>query len=127
MQVEIITIGDEILIGQIVDTNSAWMATELNKAGFEVVQITSVHDSEKQITDALESALERAEVVLFTGGIGPTKDDITKLTLCRYFGAELVFDAGVYANIENLLKNRMRAMNELTKTQAMVPDRKSVV
>lgn len=127
MQVEIITIGDEILIGQIVDTNSAWMATELNKAGFEVVQITSVHDNEKQITDALESAFERAEVVLFTGGIGPTKDDITKLTLCRYFGAELVFDAGVYANIENLLKNRMRAMNELTKTQAMVPDKAVII
>lgn len=127
MQVEIITIGDEILIGQIVDTNSAWMAAELNKAGFEVVQITSVHDNEKQITEALELALERAEVVLFTGGIGPTKDDITKLTLCRYFGAELIFDAQVYADIEKLLKNRMRAMNELTKTQAMVPDKAVII
>ncbi len=127
MQVEIITIGDEILIGQIVDTNSAWMAAELNKAGFEVVQITSVHDNEKQITEALELALERAEVVLFTGGIGPTKDDITKLTLCRYFGAELVFDAQVYADIEKLLKNRMRAMNELTKSQAMVPDKAVII
>jgi nicotinamide-nucleotide amidase len=127
MQVEIITIGDEILIGQIVDTNSAWMAAELNKAGFEVVQITSVHDNEKQITEALELALERADVVLFTGGIGPTKDDITKLTLCRYFGAELVFDAQVYADIEKLLKNRMRAMNELTKSQAMVPDKAVVI
>jgi len=127
MQVEIITIGDEILIGQIVDTNSAWMAAALNKAGFEVVQITSVHDNEKQITEALELALERAEVVLFTGGIGPTKDDITKLTLCRYFGAELVFDSGVYVNIENLLKNRMRAMNELTKSQAMVPDKAVII
>lgn len=127
MQVEIITIGDEILIGQIVDTNSAWMSAELNKAGFEVVQITSVHDNEKQITEALELALERAEVVLFTGGIGPTKDDITKLTLCRYFGAELVFDAQVYADIEKLLKNRMRAMNELTKSQAMVPDKAVII
>lgn len=127
MQVEIITIGDEILIGQIVNTNSAWMAAELNKAGFEVVQITSVHDNEKQITEALELALERAEVVLFTGGIGPTKDDITKLTLCRYFGAELVFDAQVYADIEKLLKNRMRAMNELTKSQAMVPDKAVII
>ncbi len=127
MQVEIITIGDEILIGQIVDTNSAWMAAELNKAGFEVVQITSVHDNEKQITEALELALERAEVVLFTGGIGPTKDDITKLTLCRYFSAELVFNAQVYADIEKLLKNRMRAMNELTKSQAMVPDKAVII
>ena len=103
MQVEIITIGDEILIGQIVDTNAAWMAAELNKAGFEVVQITSVHDDERRITEALDSALERAEVVLFTGGIGPTKDDITKLTLCRYFDSELVFSADVYADIEKLL------------------------
>ena len=127
MQVEIITIGDEILIGQIVDTNSAWMAAELNKAGFEVVQITSVHDDEKQITEALEAALERAEVVLFTGGIGPTKDDITKLTLCNYFDSKLVFDTQVYADIELLLKNRMRAMNELTKSQAMVPDKAVII
>lgn len=127
MQVEIITIGDEILIGQIVDTNSAWMAAELNKAGFEVVQITSVHDDEKQITEALEAALERAEVVLFTGGIGPTKDDITKLTLCNYFDSKLVFDTRVYADIELLLKNRMRAMNELTKSQAMVPDKAVII
>lgn len=127
MQVEIITIGDEILIGQIVDTNAAWMAAELNKAGFEVVQITSVHDDERRITEALDSALERAEVVLFTGGIGPTKDDITKLTLCRYFDSELVFSADVYADIEKLLKNRMRAMNELTKSQAMVPDKAVII
>lgn len=127
MQVEIITIGDEILIGQVVDTNSAWMAAELNKAGFEVVQITSVHDDERRITEALDSALERAEVVLLTGGIGPTKDDITKLTLCRYFDSKLVFNAGVYADIEKLLKNRMRAMNELTKSQAMVPDKAVII
>lgn len=127
MQVEIITIGDEILIGQIVDTNSAWMAVELNKAGFELVQITSVHDQEQHIVDALDHALQHADVVLFTGGIGPTKDDLTKQTLCRYFDAELVFDEQVYANIENLLKHRSRAMNELTKSQAMVPDKATVI
>jgi len=127
MQVEIITIGDEILIGQIVDTNAAWMSVELNKAGFEVVQITSVHDDEKQITEALNLALKRAEVVLFTGGIGPTKDDITKLTLCKFFGATLVFNDDVYADIAFLLKNRARAMNELTKSQAMVPDKAVII
>ena len=127
MQVEIITIGDEILIGQIVDTNSAWIAVELNKAGFEVVQITSVHDDEKQITEALNLALNRAEVVLFTGGIGPTKDDITKHTLCKFFDAKLIFDAQVYEDIEQLLKNRSRAMNELTRSQAMVPDRAIII
>jgi nicotinamide-nucleotide amidase len=75
----------------------------------------------------LEAALQRAEVVLFTGGIGPTKDDITKQTLCKYFGSELVFDADVYADIENLLKNRSRAMNELTATQAMVPEKAIII
>lgn len=127
MQVEIITIGDEILIGQIVDTNSAWMAVELNRAGFDVVQITSVHDQEQHIVEALDLALNRADIVLFTGGIGPTKDDLTKQTLCRYFDAKLVFDEQVYANIENLLKHRSRAMNDLTKSQAMVPDKAIII
>src|SRR5690554_1289186 len=101
MQVEIITIGDEILIGQIVDTNSAWMGVELNMAGFDVVQISSVRDREAEIIRALEMALSRADVVLMTGGIGPTKDDVTKSTLCRFFDAELVFDEEVYQNIES--------------------------
>jgi len=127
MQVEIITIGDEILIGQIVDTNAAWMSAKLNKAGFEVVQITSVHDDEKQIVESLQQALTRADAVLFTGGIGPTNDDITKLTLSKYFQADLVFDETVFANIENLLRNRRRAMNELTKLQAMVPDKAIII
>ncbi|MDO9634013.1 MAG: competence/damage-inducible protein A [Paludibacter sp.] len=127
MQVEIITIGDEILIGQIVDTNSAWMAVELNRAGFDVVQITSVHDYEPQITEALNSALSRAEVVLITGGIGPTKDDITKQALCEFFEANLIFSQQVYEDIANLLRNRARAMNELTKSQAMVPDNAKII
>lgn len=122
VKVEIITIGDEILIGQIVDTNSAWMSVELNKAGFEIVQITSVHDDAAHIIASLDLALERADVVLFTGGIGPTKDDITKQTLSRYFGMQLVFNDEVYKNIEQVLINRSRAVNELTRTQAFVPD-----
>lgn len=127
MNVEIITIGDEILIGQIVDTNSAWMAVELNKAGFVVEQITSVHDREQHIVEALDLALHRADIVLFTGGIGPTKDDLTKQTLCRYFDAKLVFNQEVYTNIENLLRHRSRAMNELTRSQAMVPDKATII
>lgn len=122
VQVEIITIGDEILIGQIVDTNSAWMAVELNKNGFEVAQITSVHDDKNQIIDALNSALKYVDVVLFTGGIGPTKDDITKLTLCEYFDTKLVFNEAVYKNIQELFKTRPYVMNELTKSQANVPE-----
>jgi nicotinamide-nucleotide amidase len=122
-KVEIITIGDEILIGQIVDTNSAWMAVELNKAGFEVVQITSVHDDSTQITESLELALKRADVVLFTGGIGPTKDDITKLTLCSFFETKLVFNQSVLDNIVELFASRPGfVINELTKAQAMVPE-----
>lgn len=128
VNVEIITIGDEILIGQIVDTNSAWMATELNKSGFEVFQITSVHDNAKHITNALDLALRYSDVVLFTGGIGPTNDDITKQTLTKYFGTKLVFDASVIRNIEQLFANRPNyTINELTYAQAMVPEDCTVI
>lgn len=125
--VEIITIGDEILIGQIIDTNSAWMAVELNNVGFEIIQITSIHDNEDHIVDALNNALKRADIVLFTGGIGPTKDDITKQTLCKYFDTKLVLNNDVIANIEQLLKHRQSALNELTYAQAMVPEKCTVI
>jgi nicotinamide-nucleotide amidase len=126
-KVEIITIGDEILIGQIVDTNSAWMAVELNKTGFEIAQITSVHDNADHIIESLDNALKRADIVLFTGGIGPTKDDITKQTLCNYFDTKLVFSEEVLKTIEHLLKNRQRAMNDLTRSQAMIPENCTVI
>lgn len=125
--VEIITIGDEILIGQIVDTNSAWMATELNNAGFQIVQITSVHDDAAHIKKALDEALGRAQVVLITGGLGPTKDDITKQTLCDYFNTRLVFDEKVLQNIRELYHTRQNVMNELTRSQAMVPENSIVI
>lgn len=125
--IEIITIGDEILIGQIVDTNSAWMAVELNKAGFQLAQITSVHDDAKHIKEALDRALLRAEVVLITGGLGPTKDDITKQTLCEYFETKLVFNPDVLENIKQLYHTRWSVMNELTKSQAMVPENCTVI
>ncbi len=128
VKIEIITIGDEILIGQIVDTNSAWMATELNKSGFELAQITSVHDDANHIIESLDFALRRADVVLFTGGIGPTKDDITKQTLCKYFDTKLVFDESVIHNIEKLFSTRPNfVMNELTRLQAMVPENCTVI
>jgi len=125
--IEIITIGDEILIGQIVDTNSAWMAVELNKAGFQLAQITSVHDDAKLIKEALDNALQRADIVLFTGGLGPTKDDITKQTLCEYFNTKLIFNQDVYDNIQQLFRTRPNVMNELTKAQAMVPENCTVI
>lgn len=125
--VEIITIGDEILIGQIVDTNSAWMAVELNKAGFEIAQITSIHDDAVLIKKALTEALNRADVVLLTGGLGPTKDDLTKQTLCDFFDTELVFDESVLKNIENVFKGRNFVINELTRNQAYVPKNCTVI
>ena len=90
--VEIITIGDEILIGQIIDTNSPWMSQELNKIGLKVRFITTVADKEQEILDAISMASKRVGIILITGGLGPTKDDITKHTLCKYFNTSLKFD-----------------------------------
>ena len=91
MFAEIITIGDELLIGQVVDTNSAWMGQELNKIGIEVLRIVSIRDREEEIMEAVDNAMKRVNIVLVTGGLGPTKDDITKQTLCKYFHTELIF------------------------------------
>ena len=121
MQAEIITIGDELLIGQVVDTNSAWMAERLNELGIEVCQITSIHDNRQQIIRALDDAFSRADIVLTTGGLGPTKDDITKHVLCEYFHTELVEDAGVREHILDLYKDRPEVLNRLTATQWQVP------
>ena len=82
MFAEVITIGDELLIGQVVDTNSAWMGQELNKIGIEVLRIVSIRDREEEIMEAVNNAMKRVNIVLVTGGLGPTKDDITKQTLC---------------------------------------------
>jgi nicotinamide-nucleotide amidase len=119
---EIITIGDEILIGQTVDTNSAWMSTELNLLGIRVNRITSVSDNKDEIISSLDEALIRAEVVLITGGLGPTSDDITKDTLAGYFGGKMVLDNGVLENIKERLRKRNLRMNENNRRQAMVPD-----
>lgn len=121
MNVEIITIGDELLIGQVVDTNSAWMGRELNKQGMEVMRITSVRDRATEMCNAFDEAFARVEVVLVTGGLGPTKDDVTKDTLCRYFGGEMVFDDAVYLHLVRLLQERGISLNESTKGQCYVP------
>ncbi|NLT04168.1 MAG: CinA family nicotinamide mononucleotide deamidase-related protein [Bacteroidales bacterium] len=127
MLVELITIGDEILIGQIVDTNSAWMATVLNQEGFRIKQITSVSDDTDHILEAVDLAFKRADVVLVTGGLGPTKDDITKQTLCTYFNTELVYDTTVLENIQALFKDRPVVLNELTLNQAYVPKTATII
>ena len=127
MKAEIITIGDELLIGQVVDTNSAWMAERLNEAGIELYQITSVHDDREHILKALDEAFSRADIVLTTGGLGPTKDDITKHVLCEYFGTQLVEDAHVRAHIHDLYKDRPDALNRLTATQWLVPESATIL
>ncbi|MDR1679363.1 MAG: competence/damage-inducible protein A [Prevotellaceae bacterium] len=127
MNTEIITIGDEILIGQIVDSNSAFMARELNKAGFWVHQITSVSDNEVHISQAINEAMQRTDIVLVTGGLGPTKDDITKQTLCKLFDTELVFSEEVLHTIEARFSTMKGVMNELTRNQAYVPRNSTVI
>lgn len=122
MRAEIITIGDELLIGQVVDTNSAWMAERLNECGIELFQVTSVHDNREHIIAALDEAFGRADIVLTTGGLGPTKDDITKHVLCEYFGTHLMEDMRVRAHIRELYKERPDVLNRLTATQWLVPE-----
>lgn len=122
MLAEIITIGDEILIGQIVDTNSAWMAQTLNNIGIHVKQISSVSDDEQHILDALKLAESRADVILITGGLGPTKDDITKRTLAKYFNMSFRRDEATLEQVSSIFQRANRPMIELNRMQADVPD-----
>lgn len=124
---EIITIGDELLIGQVIDTNSAWMAEQLNAIGIKVQQITSISDNRNHILSTLSEASQRASLILITGGLGPTKDDITKQTLCEYFSSKLVFSEIAYKSVESLFRNRGMKVTELNRLQAMVPECCSVI
>ena len=121
MKAELITIGDEILIGQIIDTNSAWMGQQLNLHGIEVYQVTSVHDNHDHILKALSDAEKNADLVLITGGLGPTKDDITKECLCEYFGTKLAYYSEVFEHVKSLLSARNVTINQLNRDQAMLP------
>ncbi|WP_108425764.1 competence/damage-inducible protein A [Flagellimonas amoyensis] len=128
MQAEIITIGDEILIGQIVDSNSAFIAKELNQIGVSVYQITSVQDDREHITTTLQEAGERSSVIIVTGGLGPTKDDVTKETLCNFFGDTLVEDASVLEHIEELFRKYITTpISDLNRRQALVPSKATVL
>ncbi|MBN2807399.1 MAG: competence/damage-inducible protein A [Prolixibacteraceae bacterium] len=123
MKAELITIGDEILIGQIVDTNSAWMAVELNQLGIEVGQITSISDQDEQLVHTLDEALQRADVLLLTGGLGPTRDDRTKKVLCDYFDSRLVLHEATLEHINDLFfKKRGIPVNQMNRDQALVPE-----
>lgn len=122
MFAEIITIGDEILIGQIVDTNSAFISKELNKIGVSVYQITSVQDDRVHILQALADAKNRAKIVIVTGGLGPTKDDITKHTFCEYFNDELVRNDDVLAHVEELFEKYITTtkISDINRDQALI-------
>ncbi len=122
IRAEIITIGDEILIGQIVDTNSAWMAEKLNGIGITVRQITTISDEREHILSAVRKALSCCDIVLVTGGLGPTSDDVTKKTLAEYFGGRLVLDEKVLKAVEERIAARNIKMNDLIRGQAYVPD-----
>lgn len=128
MLAEIITIGDEILIGQIVDTNSAFIAAELNKIGISVYQITSVQDEKKHILNALGDAKSRVDIVIVTGGLGPTKDDITKHTFCEFFNDVLVKNDSVLEHVETLFQKYISTpISDLNRKQALVPSKSEVL
>ncbi|QKX05948.1 CinA family nicotinamide mononucleotide deamidase-related protein [Aquimarina sp. TRL1] len=128
MQAEIITIGDEILIGQIVDSNSSFIGRKLGEIGIDVAQITSISDQREHILTAMSAAAARVDVVLITGGLGPTKDDVTKATLCEFFQDSLQENEEVLAHIEMLFTTYLKKpTSELNRLQAMVPSQAIVL
>ncbi len=122
IHVEIISIGDELLIGQTINTNASWMGTQLADHGIKVSHVATISDSWDAISAALHDAQGRSQVVLITGGLGPTKDDITKQVLCSYFQTTLVLDEQVLRHVESFFIKRNRPMLEVNKLQAMVPE-----
>ena len=120
MEADIITIGDELLIGQVLDTNSGWIASHLNAIGIRINRRIAVGDIAEQISDTLDISFKHSEVVIMTGGLGPTKDDITKQTLARWFGVGLVMHTPTYDHVERMLTARGVEFNDLNRSQAMV-------
>ena len=127
MFAEIVTIGDELLIGQVIDTNSAWMGQELNKIGIEVLRVVSIRDREEEILEAIDNAMKRVNIVLVTGGLGPTKDDITKQTLCKFFHTELIFSEEVFENVKRVLAGKItkKAINKNPVSYTQLPNPKN--
>ena len=121
MKADIISIGDELLIGQTVNTNASWLGKELGSRGIRIMQVTAIPDDEEKIIEAFDAALERSEIVIVTGGLGPTKDDITKHTLCKYFDTHLVMHEPTLQKIESFFEKRNRPMLEVNRRQAELP------
>ena len=122
VKAELISIGDELLIGQVINTNASWMAGELNKNGIEVIRITAVSDNGDDIKEAIIQAENRAEIILLTGGLGPTKDDITKHVLAEYFNSKMVFHKPTYNQIKAIFTARKFKITEVNKNQAEIPE-----
>lgn len=127
MNAEIITIGDELLLGQVIDTNSAFLASELSLLGIRVIQITSVPDHTERIKEALAFASKRAELIICTGGLGPTSDDITKQSLAAYFNTPLIINPYVVDNIREFLEKKGEALNDRNLKQAELPENCEVI
>lgn len=127
MEADLITIGDEILIGQIIDTNSAWMAKQLNDEGINVREITSISDQPAHIIATLNESGKKASIILVTGGLGPTKDDRTKAAICNFFGTQLIESKEVLDHVIELLTPRGVVINALNREQALVPETATVL
>ena len=122
MNIEIINIGDELLIGQVINTNASFMAQELNKVGFNVYRITTIADDALEIETSVKKALENADSVIITGGLGPTKDDITKYTLAKIFDSQMIESKEVLANIKTIFDRRGFELTPTNRLQALVPE-----
>lgn len=127
MNIEIINIGDELLIGQVINTNASFMAQELNKVGFNVYRITTIADDALEIETSVKKALENADSVIITGGLGPTKDDITKYTLAKIFDSQMIESKEVLANIKTIFDRRGFELTPTNRLQALVPEKCRVI
>ena len=128
MKAELVSIGDEILIGQIVNTNSVFLAKELNKIGVEIAQITSISDQKEVIIKALDEARKRADIIIMTGGLGPTSDDVTKHALCEYFDDHLVKNDNVLKHIENIFRKYVTTpISDMNREQANLPSKAKIL
>ena len=125
--IDIISIGDELLIGQVVNTNASWMGDKLNSVSLPVNRIIAIADTADAIADTLINSLESAKLVLITGGLGPTQDDLTKATILDFFGSKLVLNEDVLAHVESFFLKRGRVLTESNRLQAMVPDNCEIV
>lgn len=127
MEVYIIVIGDELLLGQVTDSNSGFIARTIAPASWSVAGVETVGDNPDAMLDAIKRGFERANVVLTTGGLGPTRDDITKSVLCKFYGCPLHEDSEVKANVIDVMTRRGREINDLTLAQAIVPQGCTVI